>query len=69
MLKDVLEKIDVFEVGYLHISLKTHKWQGRMKGLYSFSATYSYRFFLKYIRKRRFFLKLECMICISNKLL
>jgi mRNA-degrading endonuclease YafQ of YafQ-DinJ toxin-antitoxin module len=41
--EEVLRKIEIFEENHMHISLKTHRLQGKMKNLYSFSVNYRYR--------------------------
>lgn len=55
--EEIFKKIEIFEENHMHISLKTHKLQGKMKNLYSFSVNYQYRIVFEINSNEAFFLE------------
>lgn len=51
--KNLSEKIEIFRKDPYNPSLKTHALTGKLKGLYSFSLTYSKRVVFTFVEKNK----------------
>lgn len=49
--QETANKVAIFKANPLDARLRTHKLKGKMKGLWSFSITYSYRIVFKFTER------------------